>query len=190
MSANIPDNFDRSDPRNLKVVRIESDMKHYIYIPYKGRQINSSALAHLLLLLLLQKKTDEILNPSDKLQQLKELFNDLNDLKILLKSLATKDTSQDYQFADALSKNWHNILENTHIHPPLLNKLIHTLQNYPLNTDHTLGYYLTKFTGETWLPFPFMEILYTLHENALLNRANSTLTSWIKQIDDILYTQK
>ncbi len=187
MSSNIPKNFDRSDPQNLKVARIEPDIKYYIDIPFKGRAINSSTLTKLILFLSLNEKVEKFLNPSKKLLQIKDLFTLLIQLKIIFKTLMIKDTSQDYQFAEALSKNWHLIIENRQLQNDPLNKLIESIQTYPKNVDHPFGYYLNKITGEAWLPFPFIEILYSLHESAILNPQNSTLTTWIKQIDDILY---
>ncbi len=198
MSSNIPDSFDKADPHNLKVIRIEPDMKHFILIPYKGREINSNMLTRFTLFLYLQEKIQKILNPSDKLIQIKDLFTTLNQLKQLLQTLMKNDSSQDNLFAEALSKNWHLIIDHavdaSYIKPSPhylteLKKFINTIHSYPENDDHTLGYYLTEYAGESWLPFPFIHILYALHENALLTPSKSTLSTWIKEIDNIIYSQ-
>ncbi len=194
MSSNIPGNFDKSDPQNLKVIRIEPDTQHHIPIPYKGREINSKTLTKMVFFSTLQEKIQKILKSPDRALQIKDLFTALNQFKALLETLMKKDLSHDYQFAESLSKNWHIILDHavdttytksTPHYLTELKKIITSIHSYPENDEHTLGYYLTEFAGETWLPFPFIHILYTLHEDALLNPSKSILTTWINQISII-----
>jgi hypothetical protein len=195
MSSNIPKKFDTADPQNIKISPIDFDKKQAINIPYKGREINSKALSEFTLLLYLETKTSEILNGADNTQELIDFLTSLKHFKYLLEALMTKDSSKDYLFADDLSTTWHSIIDSMvekSLHKPLsgqsLKQFIHSIHHYPEKTDHTLGFYLTESTGERWLPLPFMQILYHLHKEALLSPKTSTLGSWVKTLDSLIYS--
>ncbi len=197
MTNNIPEKFDKSDPLNIKIVGIQSDKKQSIDVPYKNGTLSSNALTRLTLFLKLQEKIEKFLYGHDNIHLQKNLFSCLKLLKSELDILSKKNVSQDYQFSEELSKNWHTILDfvrqyKDHLHEESymcqLEKFIEVVHRYPDNSEHALGYYLTKFIGEDWLPFPFMEILEVLHEDAILKQDKSTLATWIKQIEEILYT--
>jgi hypothetical protein len=197
MTHNIPEKFDKSDPLNIKIVGIEADKKQSIEVPYKNRTLSSKTLTKLSLFLKLQEKIEKFLYGHDNILLQKNLFTCLRILKLELDALSKKNVSQEYQFSEELSKNWHAILDfinqhNNHLDQELyihqLKKFIESVHSYPKNSDHTLGYYLTKFIGKDWLPFPFMEILEALHEDAMLNKDKSILAIWIKEIEEIIYT--
>ena len=63
--------------------------------------------------------------------------------------------------------------------------LIEEMRLYPLGADHTLGYYLSEYVGQEWLPFPFIDILSTLHKEYQEN-ASSILGGWISLLDALV----
>ncbi len=195
MSYNIPQDFDKADPLSIKVIRIEPELGHHLEVPYQDKSLKSQTLTKLMLYLILEKKSDNLVNKDLSELVLEDLFATLQKLKELLEILMKKDISQNYLYAESLSKNWHFILDHVvdenrkarpHSRLEPLKTLIQTLHTYPLNAPHSLGYYLTQFTGESWLPLPFTEILYHLHEEAILNPPKSHLKHWIQIIDNIL----
>jgi hypothetical protein len=197
MTHNIPEKFDKSDPLNIKIVGIEADKKQSIEVPYKNRTLSSKTLTKLSLFLKLQEKIEQFLYGYDNIILQKNLFFCLKTLKLEFDTLSKKNVSKETQFSEELSKNWQAILDfvnhhKDHLHQEFymhqLKIFIETVHGYPENSDHTLGYYLTKLIGKDWLPFPFMEILETLHEDAILNKDKSRLAIWIKQIEEIIYT--
>ncbi len=195
MSNNIPKNFDRSDPLNIKIKPIDSNRQQQINIPYKGREINSQALSQIALLSNLETKTTEILNSTNQTQITIDLLTSLKHFKYLLEALMTKDSSKDSLFAEDLSSTWHSIIDimvekSLHKTSPslTLKQFIQSLHHYPEKTDHTIGFYLTEYAGERWLPLPFMHLLYQLHKEALLTPRSCTLASWVKTLDSIIYS--
>ena len=106
------------------------------------------------------------------------------------------EQSENASFCSQFSKNWHHLLQGLQVFSitkqkafvdiEKLKKLIHHIDNYPSNEDHKLGYYLTEFAGETWLPVPFREILKRLHADHRVNQSYSTLMQWVDLINDIL----
>ena len=178
MSSNIPGSFDKADPSNLKVVRIEGDKHPSINIPLNEKSVDSKALTSYITRLLLFKKVDDFLEPPESANQIKNLLNTLHAFKNLLETLMTTNKCSDPSFAEALALHWHTIIQ----HPSQLRALIEPINHYPANTEHSLGYYLTQIRGEEWLPFPFITLLTNLHEEALLNPFKCTLGAWIKII--------
>ena len=187
--------FDPSSPEHLKVAPIEPDKKKdFIEIPYKGRRISSKDLTKLTFFILLREFIQKFTNGTDALPA-KDLFEALQHIKKLFEALSKEDVSQQYLFADDLSKHWHLVIRfveeesrqrrvSPYIEP--LRKWIQSIDTYPEQSDHSLGYYLTRFTGEKWLPFPFMELLYELHEESILKGPKSTLASWIYSLSSVL----
>lgn len=190
-------NFDRANPDNLKIMPLEADKKQHIDIPFKDKVITSKELTRLVLFLLCYEKVQKFLDPSHQNRLLtKNLFNTLSHLKNLFETLSKEDLSQNYHFAEDLSKHWHLVLhyieeERRHKRsPPYLDNLtrfVQTLNSYPERTDHSLGYYLTQFTGEKWLPFPFMDLLHNLHKEALLNQTKNILSTWTQDLSTLLH---
>jgi len=189
--SNIFGSFDPSSPEHTKVIPIEPDKKKdFIEIPYKKKQISSKDLTNLTFFTFLQEHIQKFITGQGSLLT-KDLFGALQHVKILLETLSRENVSQHYLFADDFSKHWHLIirfveeesrqrLSSPYLEP--LRKWIQSVDTYPKQSDHSLGYYLTRFAGEKWLPFPFMDILYALHEEAILNGSKSTLALWIQTI--------
>jgi len=195
MSYNIPKDFDKADPLNIKVIRIEPETDSQQNNPIQDKKLKSSILTELALFLLLERKSEKLLNPQLSELLLQDLFATLQKFKSLLETLMKSDISQNYLYAESLSKNWHFILDHVvdenrkkrpHQYLERLKSLIQTLHTYPPNSDHSLGYYLTQFTGESWLPIPFTEILYQLYENAIINPSKNHLKQWTQAIEIIL----
>lgn len=105
--------------------------------------------------------------------------------KASLETLQREDRSQDGPFLSHLSELWHELLDDAELFPSL-KPWIGAIQTYPAGQEHSLGYYLTEFVGQKWLPFPFMEMILKLHLQHKRNPLNSTLTQWTRQIDSLL----
>lgn len=197
MTNNIPEKFDKSDPLNIKIVSILADKYPPLEIPFKNRILSSKTVTKLAVFLKLQEKIEKFFQMKDVIVLQNELFSYLKTLKKEFDLLSKTNVSQDITFCEELSKNWHLILDFIIAYKDLfkseslfseLKKLIEEIHKYPENSDHPLGYYLTKFVGGKWLPFPFMEILEKLHEEYLLKGDKSTLAKWTRNIEDIVYT--
>ena len=63
---------------------------------------------------------------------------------------------------------------------------IKELQHYPEHHEHSLGYYLTEYAGQKWLPFPYMEMIRNLHMYHKKNPENSLLSIWSKEIEEMI----
>ncbi|MBI5273422.1 MAG: hypothetical protein HY860_00015 [Chlamydiales bacterium] len=117
-------------------------------------------------------------------------------LKNLLTMLTMQDYSQHIDFAAGLSHVWHELIEycipstigrlKSAIAKTTIKQLIKNIKEYPKNDEHSLGYYLTHYAGDNWLPFPFMQLLRTLHEEYAANGSSSTLGMWIHQLSIIM----
>lgn len=113
-----------------------------------------------------------------------------------LNLLCTQDLSTDYQFAHDLSEIWEEF--TTFFIPYTLKRIrsekatnaIEQLQNmikqHPPNSSHSLGYYLIHHAGDSWLPFPFIEIIRNLHEEYIACPANCALQKMLDCIQRII----
>jgi len=192
-----PSGFDHSDPEKLKIPPIYQKKDEAPEIKYKNMIFKPNHLFQLQFFILLQEKTESLLEES-KLEYITietDLRQLLESFKSLFQKLMIENISHDYLFADALSKNWHLLLKiiqsnekrrSLPKHLSLLQLFIKTVQNYPENTEHTLGFYLSEYTGEKWIPFPFMDLLLNLHEDALLKKNKSILNNWVLSISTII----
>lgn len=109
--------------------------------------------------------------------------------KSLMEELASKDLSQDADFALHLSELWHKMQEDFSSLQILERKnpekvtayrlFLETINRYPRDADHTLGFYLFEQAGKNWLPFPFIEMLATLHGE------QKTLNHWIDKLKQL-----
>lgn len=125
-----------------------------------------------------------------------DLEHCLSEFKASLIALSKENRSQDQAFVLTLSSEWHALLENFHLleflekkKNPLIARVkafIETLQSFPPQQEHSLGYYMSAFAGKDWLPFPFMELLQKLHDDHLKNKEKSQLSLWILSIDKLL----
>lgn len=202
--SNVQDNppkFDPSDPEKLKISPVFPKKEESEELKYNSIAYKPDHLTQLYLMLLVQEQLETLRQEAKETLELTDtdLFKALEALKSLFYRLMLENTSQDYYFAEALSKNWRIVLEIASLQEQrraapkstaLLQTFIHTLNTYPIGTEHTIGYYLSNYTGEKWIPFPFMDILLSLHENALLKKSRSTLNIWILAISSIIEEQK
>lgn len=120
----------------------------------------------------------------------------LDKLRNSLLLLMVHDHSRNVVYAKNLSEAWNELLD---YFPPsmigkignskigeLLRQLITNIKTYPKTADHSLGYYLQKYTGEHWLPFPFIAILKELHEAHATQGENSDLSKWIDELTQVI----
>ena len=109
-----------------------------------------------------------------------------------LETLKMEDRSQDSLFLNKLTELWHQLLEDSYSfrrHTLLSMKIrsfIKTLQHYPAHQEHSLGYYLTEYAGQKWLPFPYMEMIRHLHTDHNKSQENSLLSIWSKEIEEMI----
>lgn len=112
--------------------------------------------------------------------------------KTTLEALQTNDLSQDPAYLNRLSICWHQLLEDSlrfRRKTELSIKIrdfIMEFQHHPEKAQHTLGYYLTEFAGQKWLPFPYMELIGRLHQQCKNNPAQSQLNRWIDELSAII----
>ncbi|MCI5052481.1 MAG: hypothetical protein MRY21_05030 [Simkaniaceae bacterium] len=113
----------------------------------------------------------------------------------LLEDLKKTDLSISIPFATTFSRAWNAMLVNyipvlLKRLPPQLQRNIkgfqETLRSFPKGEDHTLGYYLTEYAGENWLPFPFINLIRELHIEHALKPETSTLSQWTELLKQII----
>jgi hypothetical protein len=121
---------------------------------------------------------------------------ELSELKKCLVILSKQDESRNPEYTQQLSNAWHQLLDSVTLveflerkkNEPLtqIKTLIETFQSYPPKQPRSLGFYMTKYAGKDWLPFPCMEMLQQLHENFIAHPKDNQLAHWIASIDFIL----
>lgn len=108
-------------------------------------------------------------------------------LKAALETMMQEDRSQDSQFLKQISGLWLQLLEESlSLNSKPLKRFIKDVENHPDDEEHTFGYYLEEFAGQTWLPFPYMELIHNLHHHHELDPSSSLLTRWTRMIEEIL----
>jgi hypothetical protein len=113
-------------------------------------------------------------------------------LKIAFETLKQEERNQDVFFLNQMSDTWHRVLEDS-LHcqrsdpffEPFQN-FLEDIQHYPPGEEHSFGYYLTEYTGQQWLPFPYMDLVHKIHEDYQNNPRTSALERWTQQIDELL----
>jgi hypothetical protein len=121
-------------------------------------------------------------SPQENLASLKTAFN----------TLKREDRSQDVPFLNQMSAIWHHILEDSlkiKRSDPLFHVFDHFLQDvqsYPLGEEFSFAYYLTEYTGQEWLPFPYMDLVHKIHQDYQDNPNLSALERWTRKIDELL----
>lgn len=127
---------------------------------------------------------------SEKEEQ--EIRDNLQLLKESFESMKWEDRSQDVAFLNQLSEIWHRALENsehlkrTDPFSAAFHSFLKKIQNYPEEQEHTLGYYLTAYAGEKWLPFPYMELIQKIYEQHQQDPSTSSLALWLQELDELL----
>lgn len=115
--------------------------------------------------------------------------DDLENLKKAFKKLKDEDFSQNISFLKDLSYVWHNFIKNYHllysnkesVVVKKIEELIEKISTYPSDQENTMGFYLAKYAGEEWLPFPYMDILQKLYRDD-----KNILIEWISLIEEII----
>ncbi len=125
----------------------------------------------------------------------KEIIKDLSAFYDALQELINEDRSHDPAFTQTLSLLWHNLVEDCNQledalggnHPSSLKfkLLLDEIDMYPPWEEHSLGFYLTRRAGETWLPLPFMQTLLAPHISAKKNPLQNPLEKWCHLSSDI-----
>jgi hypothetical protein len=121
-----------------------------------------------------------------------DVIEHLRLFKAALEILKMEDRSQDAPFLNSLSMHWHQLLDDVlrfRRQSPLSLKMrafIKEFQQYPAHQEHSLGYYLTEYAGQKWLPFPYMEMIQKLHMQHKKSPENSNLSSWTKEFDELI----
>lgn len=194
---NTPGDFDKSDPKNLRTHRIFAD-KHSQIVEYRNVQFLSTMLMRLHLCQLFEELAEEFLGKRKPTQSLLEtsLIKILHTFCKHLQLLMEHNLSQDVKFVANLSYLWHGILHHINecdllMQPPKhvqsLKTVMKQIFQFPKKSDHSFGYYLNEYAGEKWLPFPFMDLLNQLHEEALLKKERSTLGDWCRSLILVLH---
>jgi len=112
------------------------------------------------------------------------------NLKTFFETMQSENRSQDLDFLNGLSKSWNKAIEESlnlheaagHQFKALVKKILH----YPENQSHTLGYYLTEYAGQKWVPFPYMELIAKIHSEHEKNPSSSPLTEWVLQLNEVI----
>ena len=120
-------------------------------------------------------------------------------MRAQLSILTQRDESYNPIFTQQLTELWHKLMDDCNSIPSLLGNSSETLKDiksfiahlssYPLGADHSLNYYFNAYAGKDWIPFPFMQILYDLHQEHQIDPTTSHLTQWLSHIDAILSEQ-
>lgn len=117
--------------------------------------------------------------------------------KTVLKKLAADgDLSRDPAFIQELSVAWQNLIDaiaalewmerQKKEEVKKVKQFLEIVQFFPPDTENTLGYYLSEFAEKKWLPFPFMDLLQSLHEQNKVNPKGSPLGVWLNIIDHLM----
>lgn len=125
-----------------------------------------------------------------------QLIQNLIAFKKMLLILREKEMSPSPEFFQQLSALWHILNEDCNQAVSLEKKrteelvkikfFIERINTFPLNEEHSLGFYLTHYAGMEWLPFPFMEMLRQLHVEYQQNPQESHLHEWISRLNEII----
>jgi len=113
--------------------------------------------------------------------------------KKLLIKIRDENPTDNLQFAETLSKVWHNLksdlAENSYdlqLDLFKINSMLSSIEHYPEDSEHSFGFYLSHYSGENWFPIPFFQLLNKLHKEHSSKNNESDLERWIRLIDEIL----
>jgi hypothetical protein len=125
-----------------------------------------------------------------------QLVEDLLAFKKMLQILANEDQSHNPEFTQQFSELWHSLIDDcNHLEPferknhfqiAQIKLLIEKMCAYPPFEEHSLGYYLNKYAGNEWLPFPFMDILHKLHQEHQESSESGHLELWTSSLNSII----
>jgi hypothetical protein len=143
---------------------------------------------------LLQRFINSFTSPEKKVTiTMEEVFKDLIIFKSLLEKLSTQDLSKESSFLNELSFFWikltHDIsycIREKDATISSIESFIDKINFYPPGKEFSLGYYLSNLAGFKWTPFPFLEILQTLHQECKEAPKTSNLSTWLQSLYTIL----
>lgn len=196
----IKPSVERKD-EEIKVSPIESDKKYRDEESEAENvevQKNTSILYGSILIIFKKFASFFGKNDSENIDQFSQdhLVKTLQSLQELLQSLKKIDQSENSQFYQQLSEIWHLLINQveiffrtrrtTQVNIKEMKILITEISHYPPNEDHKLGYYLTQYAGESWLPVPLIQIIKNLRKDYLTHKKSSILEKWVQLINRLL----
>ena len=116
----------------------------------------------------------------------------LYSIRKIFQILQQEDRSQDPDLLNELSEVWGKIHDDLHHlnkksdHHSPFQRWFSMIDSYPEGQEFSLGYYLSQHAGLKWLPFPYMEMIHTLHIQHQKSPYDSTLAHWISSTDLLL----
>lgn len=141
---------------------------------------------------LVDKILDLLSSERGKTRVEKRAKESLRALKSAFEILKREDRSEDIQFLHHLSKAWQDVLEDAlnlqrdSVLSAEFKLLIKKIQRFPEHQAHTLGYYLSEYAGQKWIPFPYMELIQKIHSEHEKRSDVSALAEWTALIDRLL----
>ncbi|HSW86239.1 MAG TPA: hypothetical protein VLG49_01930 [Rhabdochlamydiaceae bacterium] len=125
-----------------------------------------------------------------------QLLEDLLAFRKMLQILGNEDQSHNPEFTQQFSELWHNLIDDCNQVESLKQKnqlnisqiklFINSMHSFPSSEEHSLGYYLSKYVGNEWLPFPFMDILHQLHQDYQESVEGSQLNQWVSMLNNAI----
>lgn len=120
-----------------------------------------------------------------------------SELRLLLVELEQRDVSMEVGYLVQLSKVWilvEQAVKGLQEHPNAATlairgyifELFEEIAACKKGQEFPLIHYLKEHAGSSWVPFPYMHILRTLHEDFHNNLPENSLARWLKMIDAIL----
>lgn len=150
------------------------------------------------------KKMFDTFSPSKKIAgkvvDIQGIIEHIQSFRKSLEKLTTKDLSSSSEYATELSDKWIRLNDDLdqieimqrkdHSKTASFRNMMDVIKHFPQDSEHRFGYYLLQHAGKDWLPFPFIEILETLHKNHLEDPKSSTLSSWFNLVDEVVENLK
>ena len=193
---------DRSEQEKLAVQKIESDKKSEDDQKYLASQHKEESALYATVVVALKKILHlfKRQRSEPKEEFLKEpLYQISKQIRDLFTILKDKDMSKNPEFAESLSTYWHQLIYHiekieeqkipTVVHLGKVKDFVSLINDFPPKQDHSLGYYLSQYAGEKWLPFPFMDLLEKIHTGYLDNPSGSHLSTWLFLLDEIILSR-
>jgi|SRR5579872_1346934 len=191
----------RERPKDWLIIhKLEKDKKGKEEYPKKENEASQKKTLFFSALLFSLKKNLSFCTPiqfskSEPLDK-NQLINDLVSIRGVLTALRKEDSSERTEFTQQLSEMWRLLLEDcekAHFQQISdreqliqIRLFIERINTYPLDEEHSLGFYLTHYVGQKWLPFPFIEMLRQLYIEDQQDPAQSHLQEWISHLNGII----
>jgi hypothetical protein len=181
-----------TDPyKDIHVPRVER--KKYLEEEGGGKPPPPKKNLILIAILSFFKKFVKIFGKTSKKEEKISSFKTaIKSLKTCMKNLSEKDLSKDSHFLKKFSDSFKSFLDEYDLlylmkkqKNEKVEKLLKEINNFYAKQEYPLGYYLKEYREENWHPFPFMEILKTLHLDYKKNESKSTLFTWISYLAEL-----